>query len=95
MRQPLARQLSAILALAITLGFAAMTQARAEDSDNAPKPQPFPKRIFQGGSCHNYGYDWPGFAFTIFDDNPRKPVRAWICTREFTLAPHDWPWKYP
>jgi hypothetical protein len=89
---------SGIFAFAIAIGLAlsATAQAKDDDSDNTgPKPMPFPKRIYQGGSCHNYGYAWPGISFTIFDDNPKKPVRAWICMREFTLAPHDWPWRYP
>ncbi|HEX4407825.1 MAG TPA: hypothetical protein VH206_03530 [Xanthobacteraceae bacterium] len=88
---------SALFALAITLGLAmSSVAAKAEDSDSTgPKSHPFPKRIYQGGSCENYGYTWPGISLTIFDDHPRKPVRAWICMREFTLAPHDWPWHYP
>lgn len=86
-----------MLALAIALALAAspltMSKAKAEDKDASAKPvHVAPRIIYQGGSCHNFGYAWPGFSFPMpVAWAPEKTVTAWICTHNFKLAPHDWP----
>ncbi len=86
-----------MLALAIALALVAspfaISKAKAEDKDASAKPvHVAPRVIYQSGSCHNFGYKWPGFSFPMpVAWAPDRTVTAWICTHDFKLAPHDWP----
>ena len=92
-RSPAIVALTMMLALAVA-SFAA-NQARAEDKDKDASAKPArvaPRVIYQSGSCHNFGYVWPGFSFPMpVAWDPQRTVPAWICMHDFTLAPHDWP----
>jgi hypothetical protein len=93
-RSPAIFALTVLLALVVAPFALTQAKAKAEDSDaSSAKPRHAAQRvIYQSGSCHNFGYAWPGISFPMpVAWAPQRTVTAWICMRDFQLAPHDWP----